>query len=365
MKITIDTRMINSSGIGTYIKNLLPYIINSDKYKFLLITNNDTIIDSNTFGNLEFIKLRGNIFTVKEQLLYSLLIPKCDLFWSPNINIPLMPIRAKHRITTIHDVVHIAHPEFFNPTVVKLFRYFLKQATKKSDLLLTVSNFSKDEIIKYSNIDSEKVCVVYPAVNMEIYNNNIISEKEKIQLKEKYKLPDRFLIYVGNIKPHKNLKNLLYAFDKICDDSLYLVVVGNRNGYITMDKDIGNLLLNKNSKIIFTGFIPEIDLPKFYKMAKALIFPSIYEGFGLPPLEAQACGCPVIVSKIASLPEVYGDSVLYCDPYNVNDIAEKIETLINDDELQVELKIRGLNNVKRFSWQNSAEKILSLFKEIL
>lgn len=364
MKITIDTRMINSSGIGTYIKNLLPYITNDDKYKFLLISNNDNIIESN-IGNFEFIKLKGNIFTAKEQLLYSLLIPKCDLFWSPNINIPLMPIRAKHRITTIHDVVHIAHPEFFNPTVVRLFRYFLKQATKKSDLLLTVSNFSKDEIIKYSNIDSKKIHVVYPAVDIKIYNNNIISEKEKTQLKQKYKLPERFLIYVGNIKPHKNLKNLLYAFDKIYDDSLYLVVVGNKEGFITMDKDIDNLLLNRNRKIIFTGFIPDKDLPKFYKMAKALIFPSIYEGFGLPPLEAQACGCPVIVSKIASLPEVYGDSALYCDPYDVNDIAEKIENLINNDELQAELKIRGLNNVKRFSWQNSAQKILSLFKEIL
>ncbi|MCP2241258.1 glycosyltransferase family 4 protein [Thermoanaerobacterium thermosaccharolyticum] len=124
-------------------------------------------------------------------------------------------------------------------------------------------------------------------------------------------------------------------------------------------------LLNKNRKIIFTGYIPEVDLPKFYKIAKALIFPSIYEGFGLPPLEAQACGCPVIVSKIASLPEVYGDSALYCDPYDANDIAEKIENLINNDKLQAELKISGLNNVKRFSWQNSAQKILSLFKEIL
>ncbi|MCM8901690.1 glycosyltransferase family 4 protein [Caldicoprobacter algeriensis] len=366
MKIAIDARMISSSGIGTYIRNLLPNIIDiANEHGFVIIGEN--IKDVNNLvnrKNVDFIQLNARIFSIKEQLKLPSLVPKCDIFWSPNVNIPLLPLKAKYRIATIHDVVHVAHPEFFKPEVVMSFKFFLREALRKSDVILTVSNFSKSEIIKYGKIMGERIHVVYPACNTKIYNSENVSYEDMLSVRRKYNLPDRFLLYVGNIKPHKNLARLLQAFDRIDDETLYLVVIGNKEGFVTGDKSINHIELRKRNKVVFTGFVPDEDLPKFYKMAEALVFPSIYEGFGLPPLEAQACGCPVIASNVASLPEVCGDSVLYCNPYDINDIADKIELLINNKLLKEELKQKGLKNVQRFDWEKSAYEILNVFEKI-
>jgi len=366
MKIAIDARMINSSGIGTYIRNLLPNIINiADEHEFVIIGEN--IKDVNSLvnrKNINFIQLNARIFSIKEQLKMPSLIPKCDIFWSPNVNIPLLPLKAKYRITTIHDIVHLVHPEFFKPEVVMSFKFFFREVLRKSDVILTVSKFSKSEIIKYGKIREGKIHVVYPACNTKIYNSENVSYEDMHSVRRKYNLPDKFLLYVGNIKPHKNLARLLQAFDRIDNEALYLVIIGNKEGFVTEDKGINNIELRRRNKIVFTGFVPDEDLLKFYKIAEALVFPSIYEGFGLPPLEAQACGCPVIASNIASLPEVCGDSVLYCNPYDINDIANKIELLINNEVLKEELKQKGFKNVQRFNWEKSAYEILNIFEKI-
>ena len=355
--ITIDFRMHNASGIGTYIKNIIPFLIN--EFNIILLGSENEIKQYDWQDKVEIIECNSKIYSIKEQLELFNNIPKCDVFWSPHYNIPLLPIKAKKRIVTIHDVFHLAFYDQLNFKQKLYAKLVINQAVKKSDKILTVSKFSRDEIKKYTNTAKE-INVVYNAIDFNKFKK--IDNKSKLNLvKEKYSLPNEFILFVGNVKPHKNIKNLLLAIKNL---DINLVVVGKKEGFITGDDNI-QLLIKENhleNKIYFTGYVDDEDIPLIYNFAKIFVFPSIYEGFGIPPLEAQACGTPVIVSNSASLPEVCEESALYCNPYDINDIKEKIEILINDEDLQNDLIQKGFENIKRFSWEKSSKKIIEIIK---
>ncbi|WP_040305364.1 glycosyltransferase family 4 protein [Caminibacter mediatlanticus] len=353
--IIIDFRMHNASGIGTYIKNIVPFLLSN--FDITLLGKKKELHNYDWINKVEIIECSSNIYSIKEQFELFKKIPKCDVFWSPHYNIPVLPIKAKKRIVTIHDVYHLAFYDTLNLKQKLYAKFMINQAVSKSDIILTVSEFSKNEIIKYTNTKKE-IKVIYNAINFnkfKVINNNL----EK--LKNKYSLPNEFILFVGNVKPHKNLKRLLLA---IKDLDINLVIVGKKDGFITGDESIKKLVTNANlkGKVYFTGYVKDEDIPVIYNLAKLFVFPSLYEGFGIPPLEAQACGCPVIVSNVASLPEVCGDSALYCNPYDVNDIKEKIEVLLNNEQLREELIQKGFENIKRFSWEKSAKKIIDVIE---
>ncbi|WP_175403733.1 glycosyltransferase family 4 protein [Caminibacter mediatlanticus] len=353
--IIIDFRMHNASGIGTYIKNIVPFLLNN--FDITLLAKSEELQNYNLKNKVKVIECNSNIYSIKEQFELFKKIPKCDVFWSPHYNIPVLPIKAKKRIVTIHDVYHLAFYDTLNLKQKLYAKFMINQAVSKSDIILTVSEFSKNEIIKYTNTRKE-IKVIYNAINFnkfKVINNNL----EK--LKNKYSLPNEFILFVGNVKPHKNLKRLLLA---IKDLDINLVFVGKKDGFITGDENIKKLITKNNLKerIYFTGYVKDEDIPVIYNLAKLFVFPSLYEGFGIPPLEAQACGCPIIVSNVASLPEVCGDSALYCNPYDVNDIKEKIEVLLNNKQLREELIQKGFENIKRFSWEKSAKKIIDVIE---
>ena len=356
-KLTIDFRMHNASGIGTYIKNIVPFLI--EEFNVLLLGKEDEIKQYDWQDKVEIIECNSKIYSIKEQLELFSNIPQCDVFWSPHYNIPLLPIKAKKRMVTIHDVFHLAFYDQLNFKQKLYAKFVINQAVKKSDKVLTVSKFSRDEIRKYTNTTKE-INIVYNAIDFNKFKK--ISNKNKLNLvKEKYSLPNDFILFVGNVKPHKNIKNLLLAIKNL---NINLVVVGKKEGFITGDDNIQLLIKENNleNKIYFTGYVDDEDIPLIYNLAKIFVFPSVYEGFGIPPLEAQACGTPVIVSNVASLPEVCGDSALYCNPYDVNDIKEKIEILINDEDLQNNFIQKGFENIKRFSWEKSSKKIIEIIK---
>ena len=190
------------------------------------------------------------------------------------------------------------------------------------------------------------------------YDSNALEEVAK-----DYGLPDDFVLFVGNVKPHKNLKNLLFALEKT---NLNLVIVGKKDGFITGDSTISEIIRTKNlsDRIFFTGYVKDADIAAIYNLAKLFVFPSLYEGFGIPPLEAQACSCPVVCSNAASLPEVCDDSVVYFDPHDVEDMRNNIQTVLNDKNLQNELRIKGLENIKRFGWERSAKQIIEIMESL-
>ena len=364
MKLIIDCRMINSSGIGTYIKNLLPFLENY--FDLILLGNEKEIEKLNLSKVKDIIQLNSKIYSIKEQLELFNKTPKGDIFWSPHYNIPIFPIKVKKRVVTIHDVFHLAFYDTLNFKQKIYAKTMINLALKLSDIVFTVSNFSKSEITKHVKVREDKLKVVYNGVDQNIFkpikDNDICKN-----IKNKYNLPDSFILYVGNVKPHKNLKNALLAFEKVstkfCD--FKFVIIGKKEGFITGDNEIMRIIASSkvlNQNVVFTGYIEDKDLPFIYNVATIFVFPSLYEGFGLPPLEAMACGCPCVVSNAASLPEVCGDAAYYVNPYDVEDIARGIERVLTDENLRQSLIQKGFENVKRFSWENSAKKMIEIIK---
>jgi len=351
--LTIDARMLKAGGIGRYIRELIPYL--KEEFKLILIVSSKDAdsIDS----DIDRVILDAPIYSISEQLLLPLKIPKCDIFWSPHYNIPLLPIRAKQRVVTIHDVYHLAFANMLSIPQRLYAKFLIDKALKLSDTIITSSHFSKDEIIKYTNTTRD-IEVVYSGVNRDIFRV-ILDDNALLSVRAKYKLPEEFILFVGNLKPHKNLKRLLLA---IRDRDYNLVIVGNRSNFINPDKTLSKIIEESNlqDRVYFTGSISDNDLPYIYNLSKLLVFPSLYEGFGIPPLEAQACGVIVVASDIPPLREVYKDNILYFDPLNIGSISSELNRAIDDISLKEILIEKGLKNTDTFSWQKSAKALIDI-----
>jgi len=368
-KLAIDCRMINASGIGSVIKGLLPYFVNSSEFKCYLLGNTDEInkfLSDKVNGDLPIImELKSKIYSIKEQFELILKIPKCDIFWSPHYNVPILPIRAKKRISMVCDVNHFA---FFNRLNIKQKVYaktIINLCTRIASVIITISEFSKNEIVKYTGTNPNKIKVFYLSGDKKF---KIIEDKSELQkTRDLYKLPYKYLLYVGNVKPHKNIVNLIKAFRIVNEkhDDFKLVIVGKKEGFITGIDNIAGLIKSENleDKVVFTGFVPDNDLVNIYNLANIFVFPSLYEGFGIPPIEAMAAGVPVVASNVSSIPEVCGEAANYVDPYSIDDIAKGINRVIEDKNLQQELIKKGFERIKVFSWEKAYSEIVDIFRK--
>ena len=253
------------------------------------------------------------------------------------------PLLYANKIVTIHDLAFLHHPEWFSKKFTLVYNFLLPNIANHSKHILTVSQYVKDDISKSYKIEPNKIDIIYNS-----YSNMF----KKLPFEK-----EDYVLAVGSIEPRKNLIALIDIFKKT---DMKLLIVGQKN------KVFSEFNLEKLPKnIIFTGYVDDKELVELYNKAKIFVYPSLFEGFGIPPLEAQACGTPVICSNVTSLPEVGGDSVLYCDPYDVNDIADKIMLLLEDKSLQNELIQKGYENLERFSWEKSAKKIIDIIEGII
>lgn len=286
-----------------------------------------------------------------------LLSPSYEIYWQPSF-IPNEGIKAKKIVTTVHDFSFILYKDFHPKERIEYFeKYFFKNIVK-SDALITGSEFSKKEILERLNFKSEDIHVIYHGVDhnlFKVYNNLDFS----------FDLPQKFIFSVGSIEPRKNLIALLKAYTLLSDElkSEYKLVLAGFKGW--ENREIMNIINKNKENIIYLGFISNIELAKVYNLASCFVFPSFYEGFGLPVLEAMACGTPVICSDATSIPEVGGDAVLYCNPNSVQDIKEKIEQLIGSDKLQKQMIAKGLQRAKMFSWEKSAQEHMKVFQKVM
>ena len=351
--------MINNSGIGTYLKNLLPFFVNT--FNVILLGEKQHFKYLKKEGEFDIIEYTDKIYSIKEIFLLPLKIPRCDLFWSPHFNTPILPIKAKNRIVTIHDVNHLVFPDtnFFKKTyAISLYR----NAVKKSDKIITVSNFSKQEIIKYLRTNTNKIRVIHCGVNKKFLNPK--------NLEHNLNLPEKYFLFVGNVKPHKNLKVLLNAYLKLpkgIRQTYKIVIIGKKEGFITPDKEIFNLIEinNLSDNILFTGYIEDFLMPLVYKNATLFIFPSLYEGFGLPVLEAMLSKTPVLASNKASITEIAKKHAIYFNPYDEEELARKILNLLKDKIKRKGYINGGFKHAQTFSWQRSAEQHINIFKKFL
>lgn len=354
--ITIDMRMIHSSGIGTYISNIVPRVIKDlNDTKFYLLGNEDELNKYAYYKNVEIIPCHADIYTIKEQFgLFNKIPRDTKLFWSPHYNIPVL---YKGRLlVTIHDVFHLAMGQFVNGSVKKAYaKIMFNQVKRKADKIFSVSNFTKSQIETYLKYKKDDIVVTYNGVDDSWFQVPKSNDKEK-----------PYLLYVGNVKPHKNLKTLIKAFgllqEKVSHD---LIIVGKKAGFLTGDNEITQIAEKYKERIHFTGFVEDKHLKSLVANADVFVFPSLYEGFGLPPLEAMACETPVAVSNIPPLKEVCGDAAVYFDPNDEMDMANSILNLINNSDLKNKLAAKGLKHANLFQWQKAADITQRIIKELI
>lgn len=368
--LVIDARMLRASGIGTYLYNLIPYLTKS--FDVSLLGNAQEITDSQILSACKVINATSKIYTLKEQIEFCRVIPACDLFWSPHYNVPLLPIPAKKRIVTIHDTYHLAYQHKLSLSQKIYANILMRSAARASDKIITVSDFSKKELQKYLRLPNENIDVIHNGLDTEVYNQ---VDKNIARASLHQHIPGfpegKFILFVGNVKPHKNLSTLVKAFSRLVSNSneeYSLVIVGKKDGFITDDKAFFQMLKSNSmldNQLFFTGHVSEEHLQFLYNSAFLFVFPSHYEGFGLPPLEAMACGCPVIASNVASIPEVCGDAAVYFSPTNDFALEEQMRRALTDLDLRERMKANGFRQIKKYSWQRAAAQHQHAFESLL
>lgn len=282
-----------------------------------------------------------------------------------------LPVFTKSKkIVTVHDLTPLVFPSHFKVGLKGILKWQVqKLALKNADAIITDSESSKKDIIKYAGINPAKIKVVYLAAGEEFKRIN----DEGLMIKEtrkKHTLPEKFILYVGDATWNKNLPRLIKAASKI---NVPLVMVGkalidkNIDTKNPWNKDLVRVqeMAEKNKKILRLGFVSAKDLVALYNLATLFIMPSIYEGFGLPVLEAMSCGCPVVASEGGSLAEVVGEAGKYIDPYSINSIAKGISEVLSDPSLQKELSQKGIIQSRKFTWEKTAEKTMNVYRSVV
>ena len=356
--ITIDCRMWRSSGIGTYLQNMAPRVARRmPDVEFVLLGNRE-VLAGEVADNVSVRELDAPIYSVREQWAVPWEIPAAtSLFWSPHYNVPLFS-RAP-LLVTIHDALHAAMPEMF-PGLMKqgYAALMFRAALHKSVKVLTDSQFTKEELLRLFGLrgTEAKIQVIHLGVD-EVWFNIAAGLSP-------YERP--YLLYVGNVKPHKNLRGLVAAFGSILDGcDVDLVIVGEREGFLTGDRELIEEAKRLGQRVHFTGRVSQEILQQYYIHAKALVLPSYYEGFGLTALEAMAAGCPVAVSRAASIPEVCGDAALYFEPQNTAEMAGALCRIVGDEPLRKALRDKGTKRAREFQWETTADRTTAVIRDIL
>lgn len=356
------------TGIDTYtyslIENLIKigkvnnlYLIHYKKYQDeVYIKTHDVIIPKIPFKLINVLGLPYVIGKINADILH---VPS---HWHTQI-MPFFLNQKVKKILTIHDLTPLLYPETHTKQTVFLWNSTLKLIKNKINMIIADSQNTKNDCIKYLNIPEEKIKVIYLASD-EIYQ--LINNKQEIrkELYKKYKyIGSPFILYVGTLEKRKNIPVLIKAFYKLKKMKMThkLIIVGKKGWkYDDIFKTIEALNLQKD--VIFTGYVPKEDLVKFYNLADVFVYPSLYEGFGLPPLEAMACGCPVITSNTSSLPEVVGDAGIMVNPYDVEGLVKAMYEVLTNESLRKELSRKSLQRAKLFSWRKTAEETWKVYE---
>jgi glycosyltransferase involved in cell wall biosynthesis len=370
MKITIDALpLIGDTGVTTYLYNLIKNMIsvdNKNRYELLYRL-------SLNFKNYNFEKFNSNSVSIRNthipnrifEYFYTFnrhrvplldgMFNTADVFFS---TVYFVPCIKKSVVSVVYDITPFKIDEYSNER--EMLKIRLRNVIKYSNHIITISNSTKNDLCNFFNMDEKKISVTYLAAS-DIYTvmNKVLVDN---YLKSKYHIDSGYILYVGNKGSHKNVISLLEAYKKIKKDiKRKLVLCGKKAWSGSVREAIKNLSLVDD--VIIPGYVPLNDLPYIYNGASVFVYPSRYEGFGLPVLEAMSCGVPIITSNISSLPEVAGDAAILIDPYKVDEISEAIKSILSSPSLYQKLSSKSLERSKIFGWEKTAKDTLSIFYE--
>jgi glycosyltransferase involved in cell wall biosynthesis len=284
-----------------------------------------------------------------------------DIFHSPDFVLP--PVRRAKTLVTVHDLSFIRYPMCTDANLGVYLNKVVPHSVQRADLVLADSQNTKDDLAELLGTEAEKIEVVYPGVEERFrpINDQVLLEK----VRRRYNFPPRFILGLGTLQPRKNFTGLIRAYSLLITrySSLHLVIAGGK-GWLYEDIFATVERLGLEEKIVFPGFVADEDLPALYNLADLFVFPSLYEGFGLPPLEAMACGTPVITSDASSLPEVVGEAGLMVEATDVESLAEAMQRVLEDNALQDGMIAKGQEQARQFTWQKAATKLLNLYEAI-
>jgi glycosyltransferase involved in cell wall biosynthesis len=365
--VAIDARKLHDFGIGTYIRNLLRELARIDPFtEYLLLTGERDLGAGAALGpNFRTVLETSGNYSLREQLHIPWVVrrERADVYHAPHYILP--PLVTARSVVTIHDCIHLMFPQYLpNRAAYAYARGSMWAAVRRSARILTVSEASKRDILHFFNVAPEKIVVVHNAIDDHFWETP--DEAHVAQVRERYQLDHRFVLYVGNIKPHKNLVRLIEAFAALRTgalDDVKLLIIGDEISKLpALRRAVHHHKLHKHVR--FLGYVSDDTLRALYRLAAVFAFPSLYEGFGLPPLEAMASGTPVVTSNVSSLPEVTGGAAELVDPYDVASIAAGIRRVLEDPALAAEMSRKGRERARQFSWEQSVAKTREVYDEV-
>ena len=367
MKIVVMLRTLEEKqGIGIYARNLMSSILKIDRQNFyyFIYATHEQIGSFGTHENLEEIVIPcSNKFLWDQWLVPQFARGKSDIIFNTKFSLPLFTLCKT--VMVFHGSEWYVYPQFYSRLNILYNRIFLPLYCKKASAISSVSKVTADDMTKFVGFDRQKVFVVHSAIDPRF--KPVKDETVLSYVKDKYHLPERYILFVGNLYPGKNFTNIVKAFKRIkneVDFSLKLVSVGDLRWKYENDlKEIERQGLIDD--ILFTGWVNQEDLPPFYQIAELFLFPSLYEGFGIPIVEAMACGCPVVTSSTGSCPEVAGSAAIIVDPKDMDSIASGVIKVIEDEALRSKMIEQGYIEAKRFSWEKAARATLDIFYSVM
>jgi len=373
MRVAIDIRRAGDFGFGTYIRNIINQLARTDsETEYLLIGQQMHVAQFDplpeNFTLLEYRAEPGSFHT-HMHLPFLLHKRNVDLLHMPWFYAPA--IVTTRLVITVHDLTDVLTPPPGVPATLQAGRlFFARRALARADCIIAVSHSSKRELSRVFDVPEKKIEVVYNALDERFLREPMPSDADRIL--ERHAVTDPFVLYAGNIKPQKNLPRLIEAFavakSELRDHPEYanlkLLLIGDS---AEEHSDLRRAVLRSRLQgdVRFLGFVPHSVLRVFYSRASAFLFPSLYEGFGLPPLEAMAHGAPVLTSSVSSLPEVFSHAALLVNPENVFEIARGIRQILTENDLRDTLVRRGYELVQRYSWERSATQVREIYRSVV
>ena len=363
--IAIDARMLEHSGIGTYLRNLLTQLAAyENEYVFEVITRRREVLRDLPANRFRFVAARSAIYSLSEQWEIARLARHAQILHSPHYNASLL-YRGK-LVVTIHDLIHLTDPTVGRSLAARFYaRPMFNLVARRADCIVANSEFTKQQIVEHLPVSPSKVSVAYLGVSERFRPRDHTEAFRRASSLLGVSRP--YILFVGNLKPHKNVNTLIRAFAQICARSDFdhqLAILGDdhkwKAGLVNESMSLGLA-----ERVIFAPHVPYQDLPWVYTAADMLVMPSLIEGFGLPVLEAMACGTPVVCSRAASLPEVAGDAAEYFEPSSVEDLAMAIERILRSSQFQTTLRSKGLERAKLFSWEEFARRHCEVYRQAL